>query len=597
MSRLKVEGTHGEGFERALTADRTVRLGRAPRVDRDADPSVEALAVPWDSQVSRNHAELRWDGHRLQVRRLPSGRNKIFHGGEEYDELWLEIGGHFVVGSTRFVLNGDPGELESESRSPVDVVSYTVEELKAAPYRDADTRLEVLADLPSLIRGADDDGELCGRLVDLLLAGVPAAEAAAVVELGDGAEGFELRSWRSRSGVSLRPSRRLILDALRHRRHSVRNLWADGGGDGAGGFDYTLCESLDWAFCTPVPGDACGGWGLYVAGCSARASVAPQAVDLRPDMRFAELVAQILGALRDTQRLQRHQSTLSRFFSPAALPVLIGAGAEEALRPRQTQLTVLFCDLRGFSRESERSKGDLLDLLRRVSRALDVMTDAIHEHRGVVADFQGDAALAFWGWPLEDDGAALAACRAALDIRLRFERASRTPGDPLANFRCGIGIASGEAVAGRLGSAARFKIDIFGPVVNLASRLEGITKQLRVPILMDGTTAEDVARGGDDGGLRLRRLARLRPFGMDEAVTVSEVLPPVDEPGTLSEEDVARYGAALDAFLEGRWNDAYTELHRVPPWDQGKDFLLSHILRNQRRAPAGWDGVIEMTSK
>jgi adenylate cyclase len=288
---------------------------------------------------------------------------------------------------------------------------------------------------------------------------------------------------------------------------------------------------------------------------------------------------------------------LGRFFSPLTLPLLTSPGGELALAPRQTRITVLFCDLRGFSRQAARARGDLLGLLRRVGHALDVMTECIHAHDGVIGDFQGDAALAFWGWPRAGIDTAVAAARAALDIRARFTAAARAPDDPLSGFRCGIGIATGEAVAGRLGTSGQFKIDVFGPVVNLASRLEGITKQLQVPILVDEATSRQLGEGDLGGWARLRRLARVRPYGLDEAVTVSELLPPAGGEHALSDADLRRYEAALDAFQAGRWDEAHTLFHQVTPSDQGKDFLTAHILRHRRQPPAGWDGAIQLESK
>ena len=272
-----------------------------------------------------------------------------------------------------------------------------------------------------------------------------------------------------------------------------------------------MMESLDWAFVTPVPGTACAGWGIYVAGQAGDAGV-----DLRPDIKFTELVADLLGAMRDYQGLLHQQASLGRFFSPVTLPILSSPEGEKALEPRQTEVTVLFCDLRGFSREAERAKDDLMGLLHRVSHALDVMTQCIHSHDGVIGDFQGDAALAFWGWPLERGDGAVQACRAALDIRERFTAASEKEGDPLSGFRCGIGIASGEAVAGRLGTSGQFKIDVFGPVVNLASRLEGITKKLRVPVLIDDQTVARV-RAQDAGDDAAAPAPRAPPPLRDEA--------------------------------------------------------------------------------
>jgi adenylate cyclase len=78
---------------------------------------------------------------------------------------------------------------------------------------------------------------------------------------------------------------------------------------------------------------------------------------------------------------------------------------------------------------------------------------------------------------------------------------------------------------------------------------------------------------------------------------VSELLPPTGEPDVLSDEHLGQYESALDAFNEGDWDKAFALLHGVPHWDQGADFLTSHILRHQRQPPPGWDGVIQLESK
>jgi adenylate cyclase len=382
----------------------------------------------------------------------------------------------------------------------------------------------------------------------------------------------------------------LILDAIEHRKQSVSTRW--GGASRQEPAEYTVADTSGWAFCTPVPGTACAGWGIYVTGMSESA-----AFDLRPDVKFTDLTANLVGAMKDFRELQRQQDALGRFFSPVTLPIFASPEGERALEPRLTEVTVLFCDLRGFSAESERSRDDLMDLLKRVSRALDVMTKCIHARHGVIGDFQGDAALAFWGWPMADGRNAVEACRAAVDIRLRFDKAAGDPTDALSGFRCGIGIATGEAVAGRLGTAGQFKIDVFGPVVNLASRLEGITKQLSVPILVDEATVAKARAAGGSEEFRFRRLARLRPYGMASPITTAELLPPGGETQALDAPMIAAYERALDAFIAGRWDESFALLHEVPPWDHGKDFLTSHILRHRREPPPGWDGVIGLESK
>ena len=570
---------------------RVVRLGRSPRAtptELDVDP----WALPGEPRLSRVHAEIRRRGDRVEVKRLDGARNPLFFRGEPRDFFEVGLDDRFVVGRTTIRLVENRFELASDEPEAAEVMGFTLDEVRRAPFRDADQRLEVLSELPNVIRGAVDERDLFSRLVLLLLEGLPRAEAAAIVRRSETeAGGFEVCHWdRRREAVGeFRPSRRLILDAVERRHHSVRTFWGHGGG--ADAVDYTVSANLDWAFCTPVPGEACAGWGLYVAGRTP--GLADDDMDLRPDLKFAELMADVLGALRDAQQLQQRQLTLSRFFSPLALPVLMRS-PREALEPRETPVSVMFCDLRGFSRAAERSSGELLELLRRVGQALDVMTEAIHAHHGVIGDFQGDAALAFWGWPLGSGDSVVAACQAALDIRRRFADAASREGDPLSNFRCGIGIASGEAVVGLLGTRRQSKIGVFGPVVNLAARLEGITKKLEVPILVDEATADHLATL--DAAPSFRRLARVRPYGLESSLTVCELLPDSGA-GALDGEHLDRYAQALAAFDAGQWEEAFALLHEVPHWDRGKDFLTSYILRHRREPPLGWDGVIPLDSK
>jgi adenylate cyclase len=267
------------------------------------------------------------------------------------------------------------------------------------------------------------------------------------------------------------------------------------------------------------------------------------------------------------------------------------------LAPRETEISVLFCDLRGFSRHSEHHADSLLELLNRVSKALGVMTHHILEQGGVVGDFQGDAAMGFWGWPLAQPDAVLRTCRAALAIRREFEAAAKEPHSPLAGFHAGIGVATGKAVAGKIGTVDHVKVTVFGPVVNLASRLEGMTKILRAPILLDEATARAVREHVPRDAARVRRLAIVRPYGMDASLEVSELLPPASQYPLLTDEHLATSEAALDAFLAGRWSSAYELLHRMPAEDQVADFLTVYIAKNNRMPPPGWDGVIALESK
>jgi adenylate cyclase len=410
---------------------------------------------------------------------------------------------------------------------------------------------------------------------------------------------IDILHWDRRvmSGGEFHPSQRLILDAVA-RGESVLHAWTAAE---AGPTEFTARQGVDWAFCTPVGGKACQGWAIYVAGRFAGEGGAgvssSDPTDLRDDLKFTELVAATLGALRDVRQLERERAGLAQFFSPVVLEALAGEDPDVALAPRETDVTVLFCDLRGFSRHSERSANDLLGLLNLVSRALGVTTRHIREEGGVLGDFHGDAAMGFWGWPLAQPDAPLRACRAALAIRAEFAASGSRPDDPLADFRAGIGIATGRGVAGKIGTVDQVKVTVFGPVVNLAARLEGMTKSLHAPILLDERTAAALRIGASRQQVRLRRVAVVRPYGLDKPLEVVELLPPAADYPQLSDEHIAEYERALDDLLVGRWPEAFERLHRVPADDRVKDFLTVFIAQHNRTPPDNWNGVIPLASK
>ena len=224
------------------------------------------------------------------------------------------------------------------------------------------------------------------------------------------------------------------------------------------------------------------------------------------------------------------------------------------------------------------------------------MTQNILEHKGVIADFQGDAGHGLLGLAAAAKRHGVPACQAALGFAaVRVLRPA--PGASAGDFQAGVGLATGVAVAGQIGTLEQAKVTVFGPVVNRASRLEGMTKILRVPVLLEETTAQAVRDQMPPTVGRIRRLAVVKPYGMENPMTVSELLPPAAAFPLLSDDHLIDYEIALDAFLRGDWSKAYEFLHKVPPEDRGKDFLLGFILQHNHVPPAGWNGVIPLESK
>ena len=383
MPDLVAQGLDGHHrWRRTLAAGKPVVLGRAP----------VQWTVPWDSQISRQHAQLLWNDSRLQIEQLPSARNLIFYQGKPVERCTLAMGEHFVIGETTFTLVDDQINVSLDLPQPLREQSFSPQYLKRVRYRNADERIEILSRLPEVISGAANDAELFLRMVNMLLAGIPRAGAVALVAVdeerhsspkatsaavepqsaigdleetpspstpalptpaaGVASRAVRVLHWDRRLMTSggFQPSEQLIREALR-RRESVLHVWSSPADPR--GTNYTAIENTDWAFCTPVLGEGCPGWAIYAAGrFSAGPTATPSASDpedLRDDLKFTELVAATLSSLREVRLLERQHISLSQFFSPVVLEALEEGDPEAVLAPREAEVSVLFCDLRGFS--------------------------------------------------------------------------------------------------------------------------------------------------------------------------------------------------------------------------------------------------------
>jgi adenylate cyclase len=214
---------------------------------------------------------------------------------------------------------------------------------------------------------------------------------------------------------------------------------------------------------------------------------------------LAALLVFITGAMSsyfrsDTER-RMVRAAFSHYLSPqmveqlAAEPERLRLGGE--LRP----ITILFCDIRDFTSISERASPENLTLL--LNRFLTPMTDAVLTHGGTIDKYIGDSIMAFWNAPLDDPHHARNACLAALEMRRRLSllnheleleaEVQRRHHEPL---RMGIGINSGSCLVGNLGSQQRFNYSAIGDDVNLAARMEGLSKNYGVDILIGRATQD-----------------------------------------------------------------------------------------------------------
>lgn len=603
-----------------LTDGMTYRLGRDPEAD---------FTVTWDDSVSRQHVTLECTADGLKIRRAASASNPVFIGGQSVENGLLSTGQSFVIGSTRFEFRSVT-QTDSPQTPSIQQLAVDRQKLKQLRYEDADKRIEVLTSLPAVIRESGVDRDLYVRLTSLLLAGIQHADGAAVVEISEDKRVRVLQQERRYEADGLMQVSSRLATAAAGQGRTILNVWDNQGDQPT---DYTQHAEFHWAYCTPLflssnsrdepavdgdvppetstaeqPGDSqldesestklTGSYRMfYVAGKSPTEGSKVNQRRLHADIKFTEFIADIVNSLQRQRELERQQSGLRQFFSPPVLEALGHDLDTSMLEPRECDITVLFCDLRGFSHQAEEQADDLTGLLERVSMALEVMTSQILRFGGVTGDFQGDAALGFWGWPISSEQAALNACRAALAIHDEFAKARADEHHPLKDFETSIGVAHGRAVAGKIGTREQVKVTVFGPVVNLASRLEGMTRQLHVPILIDDNLDRMIRAAGVDFEGRVRQLLHVQPYGMDNSLLVSELVPPSDKLPQLTDQHLTDFESGLKEFIAGNWSEAYRFLHSMPADDRAQDFLAMKITQHGRTAPEDWDGIIRIEKK
>ena len=218
-------------------------------------------------------------------------------------------------------------------------------------------------------------------------------------------------------------------------------------------------------------------------------------------------------------REQREKQRLSRFFSPDVLRAVVRDRGGRSLSPRRRVVTVLFSDIRGFTSISERLQPEQVDEMLR--EYLTVMTEVVFRHGGTVDKYIGDAIMGLYNAPYEDPDHALNAIRTALEFQERaIPFSARWQAKLGVTIRCGVGINSGEAVVGSLGSRQRNEYTAIGDAVNLAARLESITKDYNVPIIISEFTYEYVK-----GRFPTRELDTVTVKGKSQPVKIYGVMP------------------------------------------------------------------------
>ncbi|MCB1064195.1 MAG: response regulator [Verrucomicrobiae bacterium] len=288
---------------------------------------------------------------------------------------------------------------------------------------------------------------------------------------------------------------------------------------------------------------------------------------IRPALLTARLNASLeKKRLREKVFEQHFTPELAREFARNVDPM--------KMKGRNAEVTVLFCDIRGFSTVSERlGPEQTIDWLGAV---MGEFSGCVIDHGGVLVDYTGDELLAMWGAPSEQPDHAERACRAAiemLDALPALNERWRSVID--AETAIGIGISTGPALVGNIGTHRKFKYGPLGTTVNLGSRVQGATKYLRTPLLVTGETIEQLATDSD---FHRRRLCRVRVQNIREPVELWEIVSQGRE-GWSGLKD--RYEEALAYFENCQFHKASAVLGELLvrfPGDGPSLLLMSRVV-------------------
>ncbi|MGB6624477.1 MAG: adenylate/guanylate cyclase domain-containing protein, partial [Candidatus Acidiferrales bacterium] len=317
--------------------------------------------------------------------------------------------------------------------------------------------------------------------------------------------------------------------------------------------------------------------------------IVPSLFTLIPNVSLVALYRVLI----EEHEKRRVRGAFGQYVSPEVVRRLLDD--PKLVEPRKTAITVMFSDIRGFTTLSESL--DAQDLAALLNSYLTEMTKTIFDRQGTLDKYIGDAIMAFWGAPFEQQGHSDLAAQAALDMMARLGELRKQweqRGQPVIDI--GIGINTGIASVGNMGSELRYGYTAMGDSVNLASRIEGLNKEYSTHIIL----AESTYIAMRDENFLVRELDLIRVKGKLLPVTIYELLGRRDAAGDLVE--------LCDMFTHGH------EIYKMRNWKEAKKWFEKNLARWPKdgpsrvflerceeyiaeEPPADWEGVYVMKHK
>lgn len=295
-----------------------------------------------------------------------------------------------------------------------------------------------------------------------------------------------------------------------------------------------------------------------------------------------------INYVQEERERRNTRKAFSKYLSPVLVNELLNSPEKLTLSGEERTVTILFSDIRNFTGISEElSPREVCTFLNRYFTA---MVEKLMDNGATVDKFIGDAVYAFWNAPLYDNDHARHAVMAALQMREALKELNNTrKADQTPFIETGIGIHTGPVRIGNIGSENRLNYTAIGDSVNLASRLEGVTKVYGVPIIVSATTRQQVK-----ADFVFRKLDRIQVKGKKRPVTIYELIGKKSQVSLKIIHEITQHKEAFDAYLAG---DFQTALHLFQQLSGGHYDKLYQLFVTRCRYyldnPPGesWDGI------
>ena len=315
-----------------------------------------------------------------------------------------------------------------------------------------------------------------------------------------------------------------------------------------------------------------------------------------PSLAISYVASGAHAYLTEGRQKQMLKKAFSQYLSPDMVNALIAEPDRLQLGGEKKLMTIMFCDVRGFTSISEKLKSRPEVLTDVINTLLTELSQKILETGGTIDKYMGDCIMAFWNAPVLDPLHAENAVRAARAMSASVDEINqlieKREGENF-DLKIGIGIATGECVVGNMGSKQRFDYTVLGDVVNLASRLEGQTKAYGTTTIICNNTAKTITGETPD----IVEVDRIRVKGKQEPETIFGVFDTA-----LSDEDQEVISKYLSKFRKGDFEEAFTAISTpIPNTSPILNFagLMADRLQELRdkKAPPDWDGVYTAQTK